>query len=161
MIMSMMMMATAAVVVMMMMMMMMIVMMVMMIMIMMIMVMMSPSLSNTLQTPPSYRLVLSEFVFDACHANDVAVCCGCSHSEVCDRDRGGSVRRSGYVVWILHELPSPMGRLADCELDANPKALTILNELSSSLICWASIGVRRLQVAMSPLRSYSVLDQTS
>lgn len=41
------------------------------------------------------------------------------------------------------------------------RILTILKVLSSSLICCASMGVNRLQVAISPRRSYSWLGQVS
>lgn len=41
------------------------------------------------------------------------------------------------------------------------RLLTILKLFSSSLICCASIGVKRLHVAISPRRSYSWLGHVS
>lgn len=44
--------------------------------------------------------------------------------------------------------------------DSSPRR-TISNSLSSSLVCWARRGVKRLHVAISPRRSYSLLFHVS
>ena len=74
------------------------------------------------------------------------------------------IRGSGYKSSRSHELPSPTAMLAFAKEETvswAPAQLTILKLFSSSLICWARRGVSRLQVAMSPRRSYSPLGHVS
>ena len=70
-------------------------------------------------------------------------------------------RKSACELWILCGLPFPAIALATDMGVWVVNLLTILKVFSSSLICWASMGVRRLQVAISPRRSYSPLGQVS
>lgn len=74
------------------------------------------------------------------------------------------IRGSGYKSSRSRELPSPAAMLTFANqgtVRRAPARLTILKLFSSSLICWARRGVSRLQVAMSPRRSYSPLGQVS
>lgn len=67
-----------------------------------------------------------------------------------------SVRFAGFVHFhFLHAV------LVKSLRAGRSRELTILKVFSSSLICCASMGVKRLHVAISPRRSYSVLDQAS
>lgn len=70
------------------------------------------------------------------------------------------VRRNECRSWSSRELPSPIFTSSAYSLDElhssrQHQQHTILKLLSSSLICCASIGVNRLQVAISDRRSYS------
>jgi hypothetical protein len=71
------------------------------------------------------------------------------------------IRRSVYIFWSFHVLPFPVHQVSNIFKIMAITRHTILKVLSSSLICWASVGVRRLQVAISPRRSYSPLGQVS
>lgn len=63
----------------------------------------------------------------------------------------------------LHFLPEKLsGQPKKAKQETGSRSLlTILNVLISSFICWASRGVSRLQVAISPRLSYSPLGQVS
>jgi len=77
-------------------------------------------------------------------------------------DVDNSFRRSAYKSLSSHEPPFPMTQVSQLPSHwADKSSHTILKVFNSSLICWASIGVRRLQVAISPRRSYSWLAHVS
>ena len=73
------------------------------------------------------------------------------------------VRRSGCRSWNSRGLPFPLMpyQWTGYRFSETGFGPTILNEFSSSLICCASKGVSRLQVATSPRRSYSWLGHVS
>lgn len=70
------------------------------------------------------------------------------------------IKRSVCRPWIVHVLPFPIKCISSYS-PSSRRRNTILKVFSSSLICWASMGVRRLHVAISPLRSYSPLGHVS
>lgn len=76
------------------------------------------------------------------------------------------LKRSACISLSFRELPFPALASQHRGRPGPPcsglqATLTILNVLSSSLICCASIGVSRLHVATSPRRSYSWLGHVS
>lgn len=73
------------------------------------------------------------------------------------------IKRSAYKSSSSHEPPFPTKHVSSVRRTTlvRPGLLAILKLFSSSLICWASIGVKRLHVAISPRRSYSWLGHVS